>query len=339
MINRQYKLVDPMTIEVMFENVDYVKKGNVLVRPTYLSVCKADLRYYLGQRSTQVLKSRLPLSLIHEAVGVVLHDSSGTYAPNTQVVLLPNIAGTDLHYSENYRLDSRFRSSRADGFMQEMLSLPAENLVPYQGIDGNVAAITEFISVGVHAVTTFLKTAKTRKDKIAVWGDGGLSYIVLSLLREYLPDADLTVIGINPGKLQYFNFADHILTVDQVSGREMYDHTFECVGGQASGQAISQMIDCILPEGEILLLGVSEEPVPVPTRMVLEKGLTLVGRSRSTKEDFEQAVKLLMNQKQFYSRMALLISQIIPIHQIADIHAAFQAAAAADFKIVLDWKI
>jgi ribitol-5-phosphate 2-dehydrogenase len=49
------------------------------------------------------------------------------------------------------------------------------------------------------------------------------------------------------------------------------DHAFECIGGPASGTGINQIIDYIHPEGMISILRVSEEPVPLNTRMVLEK--------------------------------------------------------------------
>lgn len=52
----------------------------------------------------------------------------------------------------------------------------------------------------------------------------------------------------------------------------LVDHAFECVGGAASQSAINQMIDYIQPEGTMSILGVSEYPVPINTRMILEKG-------------------------------------------------------------------
>lgn len=69
----------------------------------------------------------------------------------------------------------------------------------------------------------------------------------------------------------------------------MVDHAFECVGGIKSEDAIEQIIDHINPEGCISLMGVSEEPVDVNTRMVLEKGLTLLGNSRSGYEDLKSS--------------------------------------------------
>ena len=48
------------------------------------------------------------------------------------------------------------------------------------------------------------------------------------------------------------------------------------MGGKGSQQAIEQIINIINPEGSIALL-VSELPIQVNTRMVLEKGLTIIG--------------------------------------------------------------
>ncbi len=60
------------------------------------------------------------------------------------------------------------------------------------------------------------------------------------------------------------------------------------MGGKGSQQAIEQIINIINPEGSIALLGVSELPIQVNTRMVLEKGLTIIGSSRSGLKDFEK---------------------------------------------------
>ena len=72
-------------------------------------------------------------------------------------------------------------------------------------------------------------------------------------------------------KLSGFSFADDTFSVSDIPDDLYIDHAFECVGGAASQQAINQIIDHIQPEGTISILGVSEYPVPINTRMVLEK--------------------------------------------------------------------
>lgn len=340
MISQQYKLVRPFVVEAFSRDVDPCDRNTLIVRPRRLSICKADIRYYFGLRDPEVLKKRLPMTLIHEACGEVLHDPTGEYKKGDTVVLLPNIPGADTFYDENYRLDSLFRSSRADGFLQEMLQISRNEVVPFQKKEYyDVFAFTEFISVAVHAVDSFLNTAHSRRDDIAVWGSGAMAYVVCCVLRNRLPDAKITVLGRNPNKLQYFNFLDNVLNINQVERTAQFDHVFECVGGPGSGKAIDQMIDTIRPQGTMMLLGVSEEPVPVNTRMVLEKGLTMLGRSRSGKHDFEEAVRMIETDDIFAARMKQMISERISVSTINGISDAFNLARNVDFKVVINWNI
>lgn len=338
MINSQFKLTAPFMIERFCESINF-EKDKVLVRPQMLSICKADMRYYFGMRDAKVLKQRLPMALIHEACGTVLHDPSGEFKRGDKVILLPNIPGKESHESENYRIDSKFRSSKADGFMQETLNLPASQIVKYTDIVPETASMIEFISVGVHAVKSFMHIMKYQPKNIGVWGDGALGYVICGLLKHYMPETNVYVMGINRAKLALFQFVEERWTIDEVPNEVIFDATFECVGGAASGSAIAQMIDTIHPEGIMMLLGVSEEPVPVNTRMVLEKGITMLGRSRSTREDFVDSVEILEKDIKLAKRMKMLVSEVMTIQNIGDIHEAFQKSKIADYKMVLDWKI
>lgn len=340
MICLQYKLVRPFVLETFFNDIKLEGTSHLIVRPEKLSICKADMRYYFGQRDATVLKKRLPMALIHEACGRVMYDPTGRYKSGDKVVLLPNIPGSDVFYNENYRLDSVFRSSRADGFMQEAMRIRHAQAVPYgNDLPDEVMSFTEFISVGIHAVESFKKTAHSRHGNIGVWGDGALSYVVCCLLKSLCPDSRISVVGLNPVKLQYFSFADEILTANDVGQKPRFDHCFECVGGRGSSAAVEQMTLSVRPQGLITLLGVSEEPVPINTRMVLEKGLTLLGRSRSGREDFEQAVDMLQSDGLFLARMRHMVSASVGIEGINDISRAFETARTVDFKVVLDWNI
>ncbi len=71
------------------------------------------------------------------------------------------------------------------------------------------------------------------------------------------------------------------------------------MGGKGSQQAIEQIINIINPEGSIALLGVSELSIQVNTRMVLEKGLTIIGSSRSGLKDFEKLLNCIVNILKF----------------------------------------
>jgi len=339
MINRIYRLVAPKQIQVNFCNLD-LNTSDVIVRPRFLSICAADQRYFQGLRSPEALKAKLPMALIHECAGVVVHDASGIYHSGQKVLLVPNQpfapAGV---IRDNYALTSKFRASGYDGFMQEFVSIIHDCVVPYDSIDDSIASICELISVAMHAVTTFMQTAHCIRNDVAVFGDGNLGYITALLLKTLLPETKLHVMGIVDEKLALFSFADEIHRSDRLPENLRVDHAFECVGGQVSGSIINSIIDIINPQGTVMLMGVSEQPVPINTRMVLERGLTLIGRSRSTTKDFEDTRDLLERNPDLQDRLRRIINDITPVRTIEDMSAAFNRDFSSPYKTVMKWMI
>ena len=119
MINTVYRLVAPRRFEIAFEDINLFGE-NAIVRPTYLSICNADMRYYLGTRDATVLAEKLPMALIHEGVGEVFLDPTGTFKTGDKVVMVPNApVEKDEFIAENYLRSSKFCGSSMDGFLQE----------------------------------------------------------------------------------------------------------------------------------------------------------------------------------------------------------------------------
>ena len=116
------------------------------------------------------------------------------------------------------------------------------------------------------------------------------------------------------------------------------DHAFECCGGEGSYYAIEDVIRCINPQGTLMLMGVSENRVAINTRMVLEKGMTLVGCSRSGYDDFCKAVELLQ-QKDFQQRLKVIIYNAGAVRSIGDIYKVFADDLNTPFKTVFKWEM
>ena len=91
MIHYVYQLVSPKVLSIKYEDV--ALEDRVIVRPKCMGVCHADQRYYQGLRELSKLQEKLPMALIHEACGEVVHDPTGTFARGDRVVLIPNIPG------------------------------------------------------------------------------------------------------------------------------------------------------------------------------------------------------------------------------------------------------
>lgn len=337
MINYVYQLISPQFFSVKMSDVDIA--GRVVVRPKYMAICHADQRYYQGNRDTKVLDQKLPMALIHECSGEVLEDRSGTFKAGQPVVMIPNMPCRQLnHIYENYDEKSIFLSSGGNGFMREFVDLPADRVIPCDGVPMEIACLSEFYSVAVHAVNRMTNFAHQQREHVAIWGDGSLSYVIASALKVKHPATKITVIGRNVRKLSRFSFVNKTYLSYALPEDLSFDHAFECAGGEGSYDAINEIIEHIRPQGTVVLMGVSENKVAVNTRTLLEKGLTIVGSSRSGKKDFEEAVALMKTQR-IRRRLGSIIFEDEPVKSIDDIHRVFATDLNTPFKTVFQWKL
>ena len=320
MIKQVIRLVRPGMFLPCFE-IETPQAQNILIRPRYISICAADQRYFQGNRPPDVLAQKLPLALFHEAVGEVLHDPVQELMPGTFCVLFPGGVETKDAYS-NYREGAFFRSSNADGFCQEVMSLDRRELLPVSNEDVELYVLTEPLSVCCHALRRLQKQREIRPhDRIGIWGDGPLGFMMALVIHALLPENTIFIYGHHDEKLLLFTFATKCYNVNYSYSTQYIDIAFECVGGEKSQNAIQQATDVLSPCGTIVLLGVSENAIPIHTRTWLEKGISIYGSSRSQYEDFINAKNLIDKNyirgqlKKMYARQFILNGS----HELADI--------------------
>lgn len=339
MINRIYRLMDTKRIEMVQREVDFCDRA-VITKPEFVSVCAADQRYYQGKRKREILNSKLPMALIHEATATIMYDSDGKLKPGAKAVLIPLIPpGEKSDVRANYDENSEFMSSGRDGFLCDFVTSPPERLIPIPDDYSVIYVFSELISVVFNALDAFEKACVTEKSSFGVWGDGNMGFITSLVLRCVYPESKLYVFGKTARKLQRFSFADEVFYIDDVPKNITIYNCFECAGGIGSETAIRQIIEMISRQGCISLLGVSEEEVSVNTRSVLDKGLKLLGSSRSCAEDFNKAVELVNSSSICKKYLETIISEIIEVRNESDISKLFEQDILNDFKTVGKWLI
>lgn len=340
MINRKISLVSPHLFTTIFEELDTKKSDDIIVKPTLLSICAADLRYYTGERDEKVLNEKLPMALIHEGIGEVVFDPKDEYEVGDLLVLVPNTPSRKMDdLKENYDRQSKFRSSSQDGYMQDFVAMERDRVISVKGIDPEAAVMSELLSVVFNAIDDIPKIQDLNDKNIGVWGNGNLGYLAVLVLRYLYPESNISVFGRNTKtKINFFQ-ADNIYNISEDLSDVVIDVAFECVGGNASEKAINQIIDIIQPQGHIALLGVSENAPKINTRMVLEKGLSLQGSSRSGREQFQNSVDFLRNGNNSQEAVKRLITEKFVVKSIEDANEAFNAAVSSKFKTIMKWEI
>lgn len=315
MLSKGFKVVSPKTFEIYMESLEN-KDGYALVKIEHAAICKADLRYYLGQRQERILGLKYPMRLIHEATGIILRDSTGKFKSGDSVVLVPNICECekcdfiyekDSSLGANYCPKVKFASSNYDGFSAECVSFPVKNLVKYDKklCSSNIAVFSELISVSIAALRRI--DISLDNKVIGVWGDGVLGYIMTQVIKEMASNVRVICIGKHRDKIAKFE-ADEVYITNNIEcpkGLEL-DLAIECIGGNYAYKGINEMIEQVKFGGNIILTGVSEEGALINTRRILEKGVRITGSTRSCVDDFEKAVQML-NNKVFQQKIQKLI--------------------------------
>ncbi|CAG7649215.1 zinc-binding dehydrogenase [Paenibacillus allorhizosphaerae] len=326
-----------------------VRKGFVVVEPTLASICHADLRYFGGLRKPEVLAKKLPMALLHEGIGTVVGGNGVHLTEGERVVIVPYLPGYLLNdmqpeqccpacrgeIADNYCSHGGFLGSGTDGIAQRRIVLPEPCVIPIpEAVSNEIAVLAELCSVSYRALRAVAPLLD--KARVAVFGDGPVGYLTAAMLHHaFRIDRDrLTVFGAVREKLDEFTFAttEMVQTYDFQAG-EQVDVVVECTGGRFSESAINQGIDILKRGGHLIAMGVSEDLVPINTRDVLEKGITIHGSSRSSASDFHEVLRVMENTDCQDTLKRLVPDEFIGVSKAEDLAGAMDSALAHR-----DWK-
>jgi len=359
----KYQIVGPWQMRARETAIGSIPAGCVLLRPVFVGICHADLRYISGSRPEHVLRERLPMAPFHEGVAEVVDvgDDVGGLHPGGLVSVVPNVpcyVQDPIRYAsrehacpacrpggagENYCTDVAFLASNVDGLAQSLVLHPAAAVVPLPAeAPPRLAALAEPLSVVYRAG---LAGELDEAHRVAVLGAGVMGYLMTLVLSQAwgFPRDQLLVTDVCPERLE--PLAGLALTHEAKEGglpddlTAGFDRAFECAGGAASAATIGQILDLLTPGGRAVLVGVSEDPVPIRTRPMLDKGLALRGTTRSAKADFPPVLDLLRNAD-FRQRLErVIVRDTFEQRSVEAILAAARVAADPNRygKVILDW--
>ncbi|MBT8345840.1 MAG: alcohol dehydrogenase catalytic domain-containing protein [Desulfofustis sp.] len=308
--------------------VDHLKDSEVRIKISYGGICGSDIRVLQGT----LPYAQYPCRPGHEILGSVLE--AGRTAPfkkGDRVISYPNTYCGSCEFcikgKTNICASKQTFGVTINGLFGEEVVADAKYLVPVpDDLSSERAILTEPLAVNVHA----LKKVKIEKGTtVAVVGCGIEGLLSTALL--YHLGADLTVIDINPAKIEKAKSA--YPNIKTLHPGEIKDQLFDVVI-EAAGvkEAIEQAFTLVKPGGTLITLGITDQAVSFPSLHVTRSEMTIFGSIIYTKDDFEDAFRYLKNP-QF--DISPVIAKILPFKEYEQ---AFADASSGNYtKIILDF--
>jgi len=363
--SRVFEVVGPYEMRERLEEITELPDNCLLLETRFTGICHADLRYVSGSRPPEILRERLPLCIFHEGVAEIVEIGDNVknfFSKGNLVMPVPNIPCymhnpekyPDIYRAcrscrpegigENFCEDVRFLASNAHGLSRTFFIHPAAAVFPVpQEVPEEIAVLTEPLTVINRAV----KQAEVAfDDRVAVLGGGFMGFITAAVLSKIvgISRRDLLVTDIFDFKLEKFkDFATVINVKEKPIAKEFsssFDIAFECAGGKAAETTIDQALSLLSPGGTCLLIGVSEEKIPIKTRTVLEKGLTLKGTTRSAAIDYPDVLEWLKRTEFRELLRRIIFPKIFAANNCESIISACKTAEKPEThgKVLIDWR-
>lgn len=272
----------------------------VLVRPRRIGICGTDYHIFEGKHPFL----QYPRIMGHELAVEVVEPGNSGLAEGTICVVNPYLSCGTCHACSRGKPNCCTRISvlgvHQDGGMQELIVLPAANLLPAPGLSIDGCATVEFLAIGAHAVR---RGAVSPADAVLVIGGGpiGLGAALFAKLagaaKVALIDRDgersrstAAIAGIDS-----IPFDDRLdASLASYTSGNGFDVVFDATGNQASMQ---RGFDFVAHGGRYVLVSVVKDQITFSDPDFHRRELTLFGSRNATSEDFARVISAIRDGK------------------------------------------
>src|ERR1700756_4997777 len=154
----------------------------------------------------------------------------------------------------------------------------------------------EAAPMGCAGVTTYNALRHTKAlpgDRVAILGVGGLGHLGLQFARamgfETIAIARGTAKADDAKKLGAHHYIDST-SGDVSQALRALGGAAVVVGTAGNSQAMADTVGGLLPQGELVTIGVTPEPLPVSPVQLINPGLSIVGHPSGTAKDVEETM-------------------------------------------------
>jgi threonine dehydrogenase-like Zn-dependent dehydrogenase len=287
--------------------------GQVLVHPEAVGICGSDYHFFSGHLSEAAGGSSFPRILGHEVgatITAVGPDCREDLTSGARVAMLPISACGTCYPCRVGRPNACDNFSligiHTDGGLQELLTLPQDQVFPIDAADGALAALAEPVSVAVHAVHRGRIEAG---ERVVVLGAGPIGQCVAIVALEL--GAEVLLVDLQENRLElgraigaetllWTGAADVVHRAREWGGAGGPPVALDATGVPA---AVRAMVDMVASAGRAVQVGMSTDEATIRIGSLTEKELDLLGASCCTGPDFAEAVGVVERNADALARL------------------------------------
>lgn len=291
------------SITLIDKDIPEAKPNEAILKVITTGICGSEIHAYKGTHPFR----KPPSILGHEAVGVIekLGSDVSDFNIGDTVTIEPHYGCGECRecLAGDYHLCNQktvLGTKKWDGSFAEYMAVPATTIYKLpESLSPSVGVLAEPLAVGVHAV----KKADVQKgDKVAVLGAGPIGLLTAVAARS----AGAETICITDAMEHNLVAGKEIGATDAVNVKEdsIVDYVHEHVGNVDKvfitiglKSAADEALQIVKKKGKIVSIAIFEGETGIDLNKVFMSEIEIIGSSMYVKEDFEQAISILQEDK------------------------------------------
>nr|WP_320118784.1 zinc-binding dehydrogenase [uncultured Marinifilum sp.] len=306
------------TFSVVEKEKEAPKAGEVRVKVAYCGVCGTDVHIYHGMMDQRV---NIPETIGHEMSGIVdaVGEGVSEFKVGDKITVRPLDNRLEEKSDKGYSHIAKklkFIGIDSPGAFQQYWNVPAFTLHKLkEATDLKLAALIEPLSVACHDV----RMGQLKAGETAVVSGGGPIGLLVAMVAKSkganVIISEVNELRIKMAKEMGFEVVNPVKTdlveyVDKKTDGALADVVFEVAGVQASLDITTEVVGI---RGRIVLVAIYGEAKPVNLFKFFWKELKLIGARVYEKEDYEESIRLITENKYPFET---IITDTKPLEQI-----------------------
>ncbi len=279
------------------------QKDEALLRIRRVGICGTDLHAYQGKQPY----FEYPRILGHELSAVIEHVPEGNphgFSKGNAVAVIPYLECGDCAACRRGLTNCCQRMCvlgvHTDGGMREFLAVPADHLLPADGLDVDEISLVEPFAIGAHAVR---RAGVSSGEIVLVIGAGPIGLSVMQFAR--VAGAQVIGMDLNEPRLEFCRRqlgVHHIVhgnshaldAIKEITSGNFAPVVIDATGNRDSMQSALRYLG---HGGRLVYVGLFQGEFALNDPEFHKRETTLLSSRNATREDFDHVIQCMRNKR------------------------------------------